>query len=259
MKKEFDINKLKILCYDTRNEMGEAGAKHAAALIRNVYKKNGQANLIFASSPSQLEMLTALLDEDVDWKKINAFHMDEYAGLGIEHKSSFANYIRENFLGKLKTKNTFYLNGLAADLNRECDRYSELLKNYPVDITFAGIGENGHLAFNDPDIADFFEPRLMKINETLDKICRQQQVNDGWFEKLGDVPDKALTITFPGLLHAGCVFTTVPGLSKSEIVARTLEGPICHEVPASILRLHNNSILYIDKDSASKLGKFRSN
>ena len=257
MNTEFNVGKLKVYCYNTRKEMGEAGAKEAARLIREVYKKNACANLIFASSPSQLEMLNGLLNEDVDWGKVNAFHMDEYIGLGNEHKASFANYIRENFFKKVRMKNVFYMNGLAEDIETECKRYEGLLEEYPTDITFAGIGENGHLAFNDPEIADFFEPQFMKVNESLDAVCRQQQLNDGWFERLEDVPEKAMTITMSGLLRAGCVFATVPGKTKSEIVAKCLEESISHSVPASILRLHKNAMLYIDMDSASKLTQIK--
>ena len=250
---KFSVEKLNIFCYDTKKEMSEEGGKEAARLIRNAYEDKGYANLIFASSPSQLGMLSVLANEAVDWGKVNAFHMDEYIGLGIEHKASFANYIRENFFKKVKMNNNFYINGLAKDIEMECKRYADLLEQFPTDITFAGIGENGHLAFNDPKIADFFEPRLMKVNESLDEVCRQQQLNDGWFEKLEDIPEKALTITLSGLLRAKYFFATVPGKTKSNIIKRCLEEPISQKVPASILRLHQNAVLYIDSDSASKL------
>ncbi len=250
---DFRVGELAVHCRNTREEMGKAGAVEAAEMIRQVYCEKGEVNLIFASSPSQLDVLTALLEEDVDWGKVNAFHMDEYIGLSIEHKASFGNYLRENFFKKINLKKIFYLNGLAEDPEKECDRYSDLLRQYPVDITFAGIGENGHMAFNDPGIADFFEPRLVKINHDLDAVCRQQQVNDHWFEKLEEVPDSALTLTFPALLHAKQLFITVPGKTKADIVQKCLEGPICLEAPSSVMRVHRDARLYIDSDSAAKL------
>lgn len=250
MSKEFWVGRLKVCLYDTRAQLGAETAKAAAKLIRDTYGAKGEANIIFASSPSQLDVLNALLKEDVDWSRVNAFHMDEYIGLSIEHKASFANYLRENFFSKIRLKGTFYLNGMAEDVDAECRRYADLLMRYPTDITFAGVGENGHLAFNDPRIADFFEKPLVKVNGSLDAVCRQQQINDDWFEKLEDVPDSAITVTFPGLLRATHVLATVPGSSKSDIVAKSLQGPIGVEVPASILRLHADARMSIDAESA---------
>jgi glucosamine-6-phosphate deaminase len=253
MRKDFFVGSLKVSRFDTRTEMGEVGAKEAAEIIRRVYTEKGRTNIIFASSPSQLDVLTALLKEDVDWQRVNAFHMDEYIGLGIEHKASFANYIRDNFLIKARPGKVFYLNGIAPDPAEECKRYGELLQKYPTDITFAGIGENGHMAFNDPGIADFFEKDLVKINPSLDAVCRQQQINDGWFKSLEEVPDRALTVTFYALLRAEHLLVTVPAKSKSAIVKACLEGPICFEAPSSIIRVHRNARLFIDKDSAAGL------
>jgi glucosamine-6-phosphate deaminase len=256
MRKDFLVGTLKVSRFDTRSEMGQAGAKEAAELIRSVYTKKGCANIIFASSPSQIDLLMALLKEDVDWKKVNAFHMDEYIGLSIEHKASFANYIRENFFALAKPGAVWYLDGLAKDTSAECRRYEKLLFEYPTDITFAGIGENGHMAFNDPAIADFFEKDLVKINHSLDAVCRQQQINDGWFKTLAEVPDSAFTVTFYGLLRADHIMVMVPGKTKSAIVKACLKGPICPEVPSSIIRVHRNVRMFIDKDSASELTEY---
>jgi len=233
--------------------MGLAAAKVAAADIRNAYETKGEANLIFASSPSQRDVLHALQKEDVDWSKVNAFHMDEYIGISIEHPSSFANYLREGFLKYLPLKNIFYLDGLAEDIPVECERYAELLVRYPTDITFAGIGENGHMAFNDPYIADFFEPCLVKVNPCLDDACRMQQVRDGWFDTIDSVPDSALTLTFPALLRAPRLIITVPSVTKKEIVQKVLELPVSLDVPASCARLHRNAVMYIDDDAATLL------
>lgn len=247
------IDNLDVFCYTTREEMGIEGAKVAAADIRRVYEAKGECNIVFASAPSQMDLLNALMNEDVDWSKVNAFHMDEYIGLSIEHPSSFANYIRENFLKHLNLKSVHYLNGLAEDIPAECERYSELLRKYPTDITFAGIGENGHMAFNDPYIADFFEAALVKINPGLDDECRAQQVHDGWFETLDDVPSSAYTLTFPALLKAPRLIVTVPGPTKTDIVQKTLELPVSLDIPASSARLHKNAVLYIDDAAAAKL------
>ena len=253
MKREMRVDNLDVLCYTTREEMGNAAAKVAAADIRNAYETKGEANLIFASSPSQMDVLNALRKEDVDWTKVNAFHMDEYIGLGIEHPSSFANYIRENFLKFLPLKNAFYLNGLAEDIPAECRRYAKLLMDYPTDITFAGIGENGHMAFNDPYLADFFEPDLVKVNPCLDDVCRSQQVHDGWFDSLDSVPSSAITLTFPALLRAPRMIITVPGEAKKQIVHETLDFPVSLDVPGSCARLHRNAAMSIDDASAALL------
>lgn len=252
MNREFVVDKLRVFQYSTREEMGADGAKYAAALIRKVIEEKGEANLIFASSPSQMDVLTSILNEDVDWSCVNAFHMDEYIGIDIEHKASFANYLRENFFCHLQLKSVNYLNGAAEDIDEECRRYAKLLEEHPIDITFAGIGENGHMAFNDPYLADFFDPLLVKVNGGLDDVCRYQQVRDGWFATLEDVPDSAMTLTFPALLRAPHLIITSPSSTKKEIIQKVLEGPICLDVPSSIARLHLDAVLYID-DAAAEL------
>jgi glucosamine-6-phosphate deaminase len=253
MRKDFQVGMLKVSSFSDKAEMGKNIAKECSDIIRKVYGDKGEANIIFASSPSQIELLNGLCQEDIDWQKVNAFHMDEYIGLTIEHPGSFANYIRDNFFKKIKLKRVFYLDGTAVDRTAECRRYEELLFKFPTDITFAGIGENGHMAFNDPGIADFFEKPLVKINSSLDAVCRQQQINDGWFKTLDEVPDSAYTVTFYGLLRAQYVIATVPGKTKAAIVKDCLEGPICLDIPASIIRLHRNARMFIDADSAAGL------
>ena len=255
MRKEFCVDHLKVRCYPTREEMGAAGAEYAAALIQQVIEEKGEANLIFASSPSQMDTLAALSKKDVDWSRVNAFHMDEYIGIGLEHSASFANYLRENFFRHLRLKNIHYLNGMA-DGPEECRRYSALLQEHPVDVTFAGIGGNRHMAFNDPYIADFFDPLLVKINPSLDAVCRAQQVRDGWFASLDEVPGQAITLTFPALLRAPHLIVTAPSETKKEIIQKVLEGPICLEVPGTAARLHKDAVLYIDDASAALLSNF---
>jgi len=253
MYQEFNAGLLRVRRYPTRSEMGAAGAAYAAELIRRTLSEKGEANLIFASSPSQMDVLSALLREDVDWSRVNAFHMDEYIGVGVEHRASFANYLRENFFRHLRLGSVHYLNGEAGDIEEECRRYSRLLEEHPVDITFAGIGENGHMAFNDPYLADFFDPLTVKVNACLDPVCRGQQVRDGWFSALEEVPASAMTLTLPALLRSPHLIVTAPGGTKREIIRRVLEGPICLEVPGTAARLHRDAVLYIDDASAALL------
>lgn len=254
MNREFQVDHLRVCCYGTREEMGAAGARYAAGLIRRVCEARGEANLVFASSPSQLELLTALRRETVDWSRVNAFHMDEYVGVDREHGASFAHYLREHFFRYLPLKSVHYIDG-TAEPEAECGRYSRLLLKYPTDITFAGIGENGHMAFNDPYLADFFDPRLVKLNPALDDVCRYQQVRDGWFATTDDVPSRAVTLTMPALLRAPHLILTAPGETKRRIIQRVLEGPIGLETPATAARLHRNAVLYIDAASAALLSK----
>ena len=177
--------------------------------------------------------------------------MDEYVGLPANAPQSFGNYLRTRFFSKLPFKQVYYIDGNAQDIAGECERYEALLYQHPVDISFLGIGENGHLAFNDPEIADFHDPLLVKLNVNLDAICRQQQVTDGWFRSLADVPDQAITITLPALVAARYVYAVVPGRTKQKIVRECLEGPVGTKCPATILRQHDTAQLYLDADSAA--------
>lgn len=252
MLKEFKVDRLKVSRFEDRVKMGVSVAKEAAKIINNIMDEKKEVNIMLASSPYLLDVYNALIEEKIDWGKVNAFHMDEYIGLASDHKSSFANYIRENFLKFISPKNIFYMDGLR-NPEEECERYSKLLKKYPIDITFLGIGTNGHLAFNDPFIADFFDDKDVKINPKMDDECRRQQVVDGSFSSIADIPKSAITITIPALLKAPYTITVVPGVAKKNIIKQTLEGPICVEVPATALRLHRNARLFIDAESATAL------
>ncbi len=252
--KNFNVNKLKVSVFPTRQLMGIACAREAGEVIRALLSEKEYASIIFASAPSQLEMLYALMDEKgIEWGRVKAFHMDEYIGLPADAPQSFGNYLRVRFFTKLPFGDVFYMDGNNPDIKGECERYSDLLKAYPPDISFLGIGENGHIAFNDPHIADFDDPLLLKLNPQLDSTCRQQQVNDGWFESLRDVPSQAITITITGLLKAQYIFTTVPGKTKQNIIKKCIEGPISIECPATIIRTHDKSRLFLDDDSAALL------
>ena len=254
MSKRFKVDQLDVHVHDSREEMGNNGAAIVAESLRKLLSEKEEVNMIFASSPSQDDVLGALAAEpDIPWERINAFHMDEYIGLGVDAEQSFANYLKRDFFSRVEFKNVFYFNGLE-DPQVECDRYARLLREYPTDVTLIGIGENGHIGFNDPYMADFFDTELVVINQELDPVCREQQVADGWFAAISDVPKSAVTISVYGLLKAPIVFTTVPGIRKAEIVKRCLEGEIGTDCPATGIRIHRNSMLFLDADSASLLG-----
>jgi glucosamine-6-phosphate deaminase len=253
-KNQFFVDKLEVRIYPTREEMGKGCAAEAGKILRQLLAEKESVNIIFASAPSQLEVLEGLLlQKGIAWDRINAFHMDEYVGLPADAPQGFGNYLKVRFFSKLPFRQVFYMDGCAPDLNRECDRYAMLLREYPVDIAFLGIGENGHLAFNDPYIADFNDPLLVKVNGNLDPVCRQQQVTDDLFISLAEVPHQAITITMPGLMAAKYAYAIVPGATKQEVVKQCLEGPISTECPGSILRRHEKAQLYLDVASAALL------
>ena len=251
---EFARDSLKVRILPDRAALGKAAARAVAPRIRALQEERKLLNLVFASAPSQDETLEALLlQPGIDWARINAFHMDEYIGLPADAPQSFGQYIRTRFFSKLGFREVFYIDGNAPDANAECERYARLLREHPTDIALLGIGENGHLAFNDPGIADFEDPLLVKVNQNLDGTCRKQQVNDGHFRTLTEVPASAITLTIPALFSARSIFVLVPGRSKREIVRRTLEGPVDVACPATILRRHPDACLYLDRDSAGLL------
>lgn len=247
------VDELLYHVYETRNEMGQEAAKTAALKIKKLLNEKDTVNIIFAAAPSQNEFLANLIrDTEIDWKRIRAFHMDEYVNLDKDAPQGFGNFLKERIFGKLPFKSVFYLDGNAEDLDRECLCYSELLQKYPVDIVCMGIGENAHIAFNDPHVANFNDPKLVKVVE-LDNECRQQQVNDGCFITFDDVPSKALTLTIPALMNTQYAFCMVPAKTKAKAVANTIKGEISEKVPSTILRKHPNAILFLDKDSASEI------
>jgi glucosamine-6-phosphate deaminase len=207
-------------------------------------------NIIFASAPSQNEFLAGLLEYPIDWPRINAFHMDEYVGIDPEAPQAFGKFLKDRIFSKVKLKSANYFDSKAEDTAAECRRYASLLKQMPTDIVFLGIGENGHLAFNDPHVAFFDDPEDVKVID-LDPVCRRQQVNDGCFKTLEDVPVYAYTITIPELLYVDKLFAIVPAKAKANAIKGACDGPIVTECPASILRTHRDCTLYIDADSAS--------
>lgn len=244
------VGQLNVCMFPDRNAMGQYAAQEAAEFLRKIVAEKDEVNLIFAAAPSQSEFLAALCAaEGIDWGKVNAFHMDEYVGLPVGSEGSFTNFLNQAVFDQLPFKAVYRLNGAAPDPQQECERYTALLKAHPIDAVFMGVGENGHIAFNDPPVANFNDPATVKIVE-LDDICRTQQVHDGCFPTFDDVPTHAFTLTCPTLFSGGRLFCMVPAPTKAAAIKQMLLGEIETACPASILRTHPNATLYLDADSA---------
>lgn len=232
--------------------MGRAAAARGAAALRQAIAENGSAALIVATGASQFEVLAALVSEPgIDWSKVTGFHLDEYLGLPLAHPASFRGYLRERFVSKVPLKAFHELNGEAADPDVERRRVGDLLTAQPIDVAFVGIGENGHLAFNDPP-ADFetHDPYLVV---DLDEACRRQQLGEGWFDSLEAVPKQALSMSVRQILESRMIVCSVPDERKANAVRAAVEGPVTPDVPASILQEHADCTLMLDEAAASKL------
>lgn len=250
MKKVIEVGNLKVKIFESRDEMGIDAAVDIVEAITKVTEAKGECNMIFAAAPSQSDMLACLSScKQVDWSKVNAFHMDEYIGLQEEDPQGFGNFLRSALFDKIPFKTVNYINGNSSDFDAECERYSALLKEFPVDIVCMGIGENGHIAFNNPHVANFNDSSAVKVVD-LDEACRIQQVNDGCFKSLEQVPKYALTLTIPPLMAGEHLFCVVPTSKKAKAVQQTILGEINEKCPASILRRHSKAVLYLDIDSA---------
>jgi len=242
---------LKVKIYSTRAELGFASGREAGNKIKELLLTQQFINIIFAAAPSQNEFLENLIaQKGIEWDRINAFHMDEYIGLPATAPQAFGNFLKEAIFKRKPFRSVSYLNGLCESKEAECSRYSQLLTENPVDVVCMGIGENGHIAFNDPHVADFEDKVQVKVVE-LDIPCRQQQVNDGCFSSIEHVPTHALTLTIPTLFNAKHLFCMVPGIKKAQAVTNTIEQEISEQYPSTILRNHSSAILYLDHDSAS--------
>lgn len=242
------VEKLKVKVYGERRSMGEAAAADVAAKIRELQKSKAALRMIFAAAPSQNETLAALVKAPgIDWSKITAFHMDEYIGLEEAAPQRFGRFLKDRIFDKLSFARVNIIDS-GNDIEAECKRYGDLLAAGPIDVVCLGIGENGHIAFNDPPVADFGDKAIIKPVE-LDLACRQQQVNDGCFANLGAVPTHAVTLTIPTLMSGKHLFCMVPGPTKRAAVARTLSGTISTECPSTVLRTHPDCTLYVDRDS----------
>jgi glucosamine-6-phosphate deaminase len=247
----FNVDQLHVKIFPTRAEMGAAAASEAANVLRTALKAKGAARIIVASAPSQNEMLAGFVAAPgIDWSRVTAFHMDEYVGLPASHPASFRKYQELHFLNRAKPAHFHGIRGEAADPQAECARYAALLAEAPIDLVLMGIGENGHIAFNDPPVANFADPHTVKI-VTLDDMCRQQQVNDGCFPNFDSVPRQAITLTCPTLMSGRALVCAVPGPRKAAAVGTTLRGPITTACPASVLRKHAAANLFLDYDSAA--------
>ena len=250
--REFTVDTLTVQCFDTRENLGKEAACWAAEAIRGLLHKQETVNIIFAAAPSQNEFLAALAEQPgIIWERINAFHMDEYVNLAEEAPQRFGNFLSDRLFSKVPLKAVYYLNG-NNDPDAECKRYAELLQKYPTDIVCMGIGENCHIAFNDPHVAHFDDPMLVK-KVGLDLTSRWQQVHDGCFASLSEVPEYALTLTIPALVKAPVIFCMVPAAHKAEAIKHTVTDAISEQYPSTILRKHGNATLFIDKESGARL------
>lgn len=250
--KEFMADRLKVKIMADRTEMGRVAADDIVAAIKSTLDKKEEINMIFAAAPSQNDVLLALTQSDVEWNRINAYHMDEYIGLERTAPQSFGNFLKEHIFDLVPFRSVHLINCGTEEPEKECDRYAALLEENPADIIIMGIGENGHIAFNDPWVADFKDGKKVKT-VLLDEVCRQQQVNDGCFAAIDLVPKSAITLTCPIFIEAPQLFCIVPAKTKANAVKRTVCGEISEECPATILRQHPDAVLYLDADSAAFL------
>ncbi|QMW06038.1 glucosamine-6-phosphate deaminase [Spirosoma foliorum] len=246
--REFTVDQLTVKLFENRHSLGQQAAGQAANTIRNLQEKQPVINIIFAAAPSQNEFLAALAEQPgIAWERINAFHMDEYVNLAEDAPQRFGNFLNDRLFSKVPLKAVYFING-NNDPNAECDRYAALLQEYPTDIVCMGIGENCHIAFNDPHVARFDDPTLVK-KVGLDLTSRWQQVHDGCFASLSEVPEYALTLTIPALVKAPIIFCMVPAAHKAEAIQHTVTDAISEKYPSTILRQHGNATLFIDQDS----------
>lgn len=244
-----------IRIYPDKAAMGRAAAEYGAQRIREAIAARGEAGVIVATGASQFEMLAVLVQQkDIDWSKATCFHLDEYVGLPDTHPASFRKYLRERFVSQLPTApKAFHEVRGEGDPAAECRRLSELIEKIEIDIAFIGIGENGHLAFNDPP-ADF-ETTAPYIEVQLDEACRRQQFGEGWFPTLDDVPKKAISMSIDRILKSRAIVCTVPDERKAEAVRNAVEGPVTNVVPASALQKNARTVLFLDSPAASLLSQ----
>jgi glucosamine-6-phosphate deaminase len=251
--KHLSADSLNVEIHPDRASMGAAAAKRAASILRRAISDKGFARVILASAPSQDEVLAALTAApELDWSRVTIFHMDEYVGLTGEDPASFRKYQSRHVLSQVHPAAFHGIRGEAPDVFEECLRYARLLAEAPIDLVCMGIGENGHIAFNDPPVADFQDTMAVKVVD-LDDACRRQQVNDGCFPDFDAVPRQAITLTCPTLMSARALVCVVPGPRKAAAVKATLHDPVTTACPATILRHHPSAVLYLDSASASLL------
>jgi glucosamine-6-phosphate deaminase len=242
--------RMRVEVHSDRAALGRGAARAVASEIRALVARDGRAAVIFASAPSQNEFLAALRETPgIDWRRVTAFHLDEYVGMRPSHPASFRRFLTDRLFDHVPVRAFHGLDGEAPDLATECARYAGRLREASPGLAILGIGENGHLAFIDPPLCDFFEPRDVRVVE-LDEACRRQQVNDGAFARLEDVPRRALSLTVPFILGVPRAVAIVPGPAKRRAIEAAVLGPVTTACPASILRRHRDATLFVDEDSA---------
>lgn len=251
--KYYQVGTMKVEIHPGAKAAGVAAARAAAEALVELGKIQDSIGVVFATGASQVEFLDALTAiENLPWNRIRGFHMDEYVGMPPDHLASFRRYLRERLVEKVLLMDFSEIDGTAADPEQACQEYAEKLRAANPQLCCLGIGENGHLAFNDPPVADFEDPVDMKIVQ-LDDACRQQQAAEGWFTSVEEVPEFAMTLTIPTLYRIPKLIVSVPGSRKAKIVRRAFEDPISTECPAAILRTHPDATIYLDLESAREL------
>lgn len=244
---------MNISILDTKQELGRAAAGRAAELIRRALAARGEVNLVVATGASQFEMMQNLVtQQEIDWQRVTGFHLDEYLGVPFTHPASFRGYLWKRFASQLPVplRAFHYING-EGDAQAECDRMGQLLRAHPIDVALVGIGENGHLAFNDPPAN--FETEEPYLIVDLDEACRRQQLGEGWFPTFDDVPTQAISMSIRQIMQSRHIVCTVPDERKAEAVKNSLQGPVTNMVPASILQQHPQIDVFLDKPAASRL------
>lgn len=246
------VDKIRVEVYESKEALGAAAARAAGEACNEILQRKERANLSFATGASQFEFIAALRQQGIDWNRVVGLHLDEYLGIAADHPASFRRWLKERVVRPLGPSTFHFIEGDAADIGAEVDRYTRVLVENPVDLGFVGIGENGHIAFNDPPVADFADPQPVKVVE-LDEACRMQQLGEGWFPTFESVPTHAVTLTVPAIMQFKQIISVVPDKRKAEAVRNALTGPIDTACPASILRTHPNLVMYLDVESASLL------
>jgi len=251
--RSFSTDRLAVRVYPTRTAMGAAAAVQAASVLREAIAARGAGRVVFASAPSQVEFLHALAAAPaIDWPRVTAFHLDEYLGLPATAPQAFGQFLRQHLFDRVRPGTVWFLDGNAPDVGAEIGRYGRLLREAALDLACVGIGENGHLAFNEPDTTDFDDPALLRV-VPLTPASREQQVHDGCFAGLDAVPRQALTLTVPAITAAETIVCIVPGPTKRDAVRQMLRGPVSPACPASVLRRHPAAALYLDTEAAAGL------
>ncbi|MDH3584918.1 MAG: glucosamine-6-phosphate deaminase [Phycisphaerae bacterium] len=240
-----------VIAQDIRS-LGREAAEAGAALIRSAIARRGAAAVIVATGTSQFQTLAALVEEEeIDWSSVTGFHLDEYIGLPMDHPASFRGYLKQRFVDRIPLAAFHYIDGEAADPIAECHRLGRLIEGHEIDVAFVGIGENGHLAFNDPP-ADFQTDEPYLVVE-LDEACRRQQLGEGWFDNLESVPRQAISMSVRQILKSNAIICSVPDERKAAAAVAAVEGPVTPQVPASILQEHSQTRIYLDPPAASRL------